>query len=584
MNNNKYFLAALSHIEKTYSKRPDFVVTQSLMKKWLKRDPHPIESALIYLGVIQQYKKNNYNKQIFSSVEFVFNFLTGLPESTYKNNGRARNFMAWVWDEYVAELNKGEVIEKDLLKSTLLQNGAVLYDSRQGKARTLGANYFLYQDFLDGIYTEIIKKKQLDKVMRSTRHKKTSYGEGFATNRSQIDPLVVRVMDKLQAGTFRINPDVIRTIPNEHILTCKRDGTYDRDRLHGITLAFGDIAATSEDQYNGKIHQQYSGRKHTTGGLLPLPKEYLKTLLVAKEGHVLVDIDLESAQLRLLARELGATKLLDKLNTLHIEGKKIWDLMGKGVTKDVLKTALYAYCFFCPVDGVVPLIREKHGDKSFSDTDLSYMLYFLDDLPGLREEWIKKNPPHKLKSKINERNKLGLRFTMDYTAPKSRLEFDENDLINYIPEPRKNYRGRYMSWKMQSEEQYIMHRFIDEMVTQNIVNFRYDGIILEVKECELEATIQSFKDYMWDEFGMFLSIDVWSSNTVQQGIDRQLELEQLSQKIEKTYNLYPQERRFLNMAIEHTSYSPDQVIKSVEMFIKYQRQAHIKHVDNIFIT
>ena len=450
--------------------------------------------------------------------------LTQTSYADYHKNSSLKQWMGAVNREATDELEKAGLISQERERWDNQNSG-------QGTARLYNARPLNHQ-FIQLIREKAQQQEQSLKDYQSTNpycnsnpaNKPAPKGK-WNKHSKKLPEATKKTFDKLRNSTFCFDQAFYEEfgewIINRYSALNSNGNKIDSHYACMMSIYYNLNAINTNTplpQYHGTWELQQAGRLHTIGGSIGLPKPIRWTFIrPANPNNVLLEIDLKSAQLILLCKQLGCHELLNQIREIMEQGESVWDYIkpkGYQGPKRALKTLTYGLCFGANLKNLHSLCNKelsKKGDNfRFKKQDIKQVTSgFLKPLVSAREKWLSKYQIERIQV-LKQQNKsttisnqLGLRF---HLAQEMKSYLRECNQKNIKPNSNEIAK-KALAHIAQGAEQYVMHNFIASTVVENNINtFQYDGITLEVRR-DLVATKKHEADNWLTKFDSNLKFD-----------------------------------------------------------------------------
>jgi len=416
-------------------------------------------------------------------VRLLFTMITPFSVNCYvKSTKIAQNYMAGVTDRCIIPL-------KDI----------ILFKSKYiGKCRKFAILKEFVKHYFMAQYINF-ESTILDTTEDWDFFKPAKKGFGFE-NLSRLNSLTVQSVEKAKQSKFVFDTEMYSNSKEfiKENLTVKHTGRINMAALDSLnnTLSFI-YRKDSRPQYPTSYHLQDSGRVHTIGGCIQLPKWFRNKFIKGVESsNVRVEFDLKCAQLLILCDLLNQPKLKEKiLSILESEGS-IWNSIGSKtsyIDKKVKKIIVYGFCFGAELHSL-PFLANREATKLnlnsgtiTKKTIESCFTGLLNPLLKAREKWLANYKTiNIIKNKENQvvENALGYKFNVTKKA----VEF-YNESTNSKKANSTKIGSQLLAFLCQGQEQYYIQHLIANHVNENILMWNYDGFVLELSPDKVNAVI-----------------------------------------------------------------------------------------------
>jgi hypothetical protein len=314
-------------------------------------------------------------------------------------------------------------------------------------------------------------------------------GYGFE-NPSRLNKLTVQSVDKAKSSRFIFNTELYAN-SKEFIktkLTIASTDKLNMDALDSLNNTLSFIhRADNKPQYPTSYHLQDSGRVHTIGGCIQLPKWFRsKFIKGVRENSVRVEFDLKCAQLLILCDLLNQPKLKEKI--LASIGSK-----SNTIDKRIKKIIVYGFCFGAELSRI-PFLATREAKKLNLNTGAvtkktveSCLTGLLNPLVKAREEWLANYKTISIiKNKENQivENALGYKFHLTKQAVEFYSQSTDSKKANST-----KVGSQLLAFLCQGKEQYYIQHLIANHVQDNILMWNYDGFVLELSPSKVDSVI-----------------------------------------------------------------------------------------------
>ena len=419
-------------------------------------------------------------------VELLFTMITPFSVDCYKvKNSKAKSYMADVTLRCIIPL-------KDII---------IFKDKKEGQCRKFAIlkqfmeKYYMRQQLsLNNLENRPEIEEGLDYFTKFKR------GVGFE-NPSRLNELTIKAVDKARNSKFVFDTELYKSEEGKEFVKqnlmipgTNKLNMFALDSLNS-TLNFIN-RKSSQPQYHTCYHLQNSGRVHTVGGCIQMPKWFRnKFIKGVNSNNVRIEFDLKCAQLLILCEILGQPNLrIEILNLLETKGS-IWKSIGKPtLDKRVKKIVVYGFCFGAEICHL-PFLASREAKRRNLNIKITKKLV-ADCLGGLisplveaREEWLSKYKTINIvKSKEPKlmKNALGYNFSLTQKAV---------DYYGGYVDSRKDNKtkvgSQLLAFLCQGMEQYYIQSLIANHVEDNILMWAYDGFVLEIKPDKVTTVINN---------------------------------------------------------------------------------------------
>lgn len=415
-------------------------------------------------------------------VGLLFTMITPFNIKCYDSNSKvAQSYMSGVTDRCIIPLKdiilfKGKYIGK-CRKFAILKEFIKHYYMAQ------------YINFESGI---------LDTTDDWDFFKPAKKGYGFE-NLSRLNPLTVQSVEKAKHSKFVFDTELY-TNSKEFIkdkLTVIKTGKINMDALDSLSNTLSFIyRKDSKPQYPTSYHLQDSGRVHTIGGCIQLPKWFRSKFIKGiNRDSVKVEFDLKCAQLLILCELLNQPKLKEKILTILENEGSIWNSIGSKnntIDKRIKKIIVYGFSFGAELSKI-PFLATREAKKLNIEyavtkkTVTECLTGLLNPLVKAREEWLTNYKTISIiknkESQIVE-NALGYKFHVTKQA----IEFYHQSTDSKKANSTK-IGSQLLAFLCQGQEQYYIQHLIANHVEDNILMWNYDGFVLELSPSKINSVI-----------------------------------------------------------------------------------------------
>jgi hypothetical protein len=419
-------------------------------------------------------------------VELLFTLMTPFAVDCYKKkNSYAKAYMVGVTERCIKPLQ--DIIWYKSESKGQCRSFAIVVKFIQ--------EYFMAQHNLLNKVVDLNKVSNKDKLFNL---KKSGRGIGFE-NIDRLNPVTVAAVDKIRSSRFVFDAQFYNSLEGKALLATyfPENSEHHKKALASLngSLRLINKYATGP-QYHDSFHLQGSGRVHTAGGCIQMPKWFRnRFILPVNPNSIRMEFDLKCAQLLILTDILKQPKLKETIiDILNKEGS-IWPRIGcKTLDKQIKKSIIYSFCFGAEIHNIPFLARDKAFqlglnipiDKKMVEDCLSGILK---PLAEAREIWLKNYKTLNIIKNKDIRvilNSLGYKFALYQKA------------INYVGEGGENIKpgntkigSQLLAHLCQGEEQNIIQHLIANHVNNNILIWSYDGFLLEVDLNEVNSLIET---------------------------------------------------------------------------------------------
>lgn len=416
-------------------------------------------------------------------VGLLFTLMTPFSVECYEAKGRTvMNYMAEVTTRCIEAL-------RDI----------VIYRNKsEGQCRKFG----LVKEFVDNYY-----KAQQDIMFNNSNITDLGTSNIVYTNRflkgvgfkymNRVHELTIKAVDKARDSRFRFDVDTYNSKEGKEFITehlrNPKTGKVNNLALDSLNSCLNFIGHIREPQYHTEFHLQHSGRVHTIGGCIQMPKWFRhKFILPVNPNNVRMEVDLKCAQLLIICEILNDIDLRETLLELIEEKGSIWDEIGdKKLDKRVKKIILYSFCFGAELKHI-PFLASREVkrlgidvsvDKSLVDSCLGGLLQ---SLRKKREDWLNN---FQMSNVIHSRTDRLIKNELGYQFP---LMEKVVDMYGGLTSTKKDKSVRVGSQLLahlcQGKEQFYIQYLISHYINENILTWTYDGLCLELDKKAVKQT------------------------------------------------------------------------------------------------
>ena len=419
-------------------------------------------------------------------VELLFTMMTPFSVDCLKTkNKTAINYMATITLTCIIPL-------KDII---------LFKDKKEGQCRKFAIlkqfveKYYMRQQLaLNNLENSPELEKGLDYFTKFKR------GVGFE-NPSRLNELTIKSVDKARNSQFVFDTELYSSKEGKEFLkqNLMIPGTSKLNlaALDSLNSTLNFInRKDSTPQYHTCYHLQDSGRVHTIGGCIQMPKWFRNKFIRGIDpNNMRIEFDLKCAQLLILAEILGEHNLRTQiLNILESEGS-IWKSIGSSnLEKRVKKIIVYGFCFGAELNHL-PFLASKEARRFNLGIHVTKEIVadclngLLSPLVEAREEWLSK---YKTAAIVKSKEPKLMKNALGYTFSLTKKAVDYyGGFVDTRKDNKTKVGSQLLAFLCQGQEQYYIQNLIANYVENNIIMWSYDGFVLEVEPSKVNTVINT---------------------------------------------------------------------------------------------
>ena len=419
-------------------------------------------------------------------VQLLFTMITPFAVACYsvQKNKIAHSYMAGVTDRCIVPL-------KDI----------ILFKSKYiGKCRKFAILDKFVEEYHMAQQASLYEEIKVNTFEEWDYFKKARWGEGFA-HLDRLNEITVKAVSKARNSQFVFDAEYFASKEGKAFIKERllipgntKQNMYALDSLNS-TLNFID-RKSSKPQYHTPFHLQDSGRIHTVGGCIQMPKWFRNRFIRAVDSNnIRIEFDLKCAQLLILCELMNQPALKEKILAILEKEGSLWGEIGiPSLDKRIKKIVIYSFCFGAELRHI-PFLASKEArrlnfkgaiDKKVVDRCLKGLL---EPLVEARELWLKEyKTANIIKSKDPKLvdNALGYKFSLNKKA----IEY-YGGYTSCVKDASTKVGSQLMAHLAQGMEQFYIQNLIANHVENNILMWAYDGFVLEIPPNQVNSVISN---------------------------------------------------------------------------------------------